>query len=1069
MTIRLGGIGTAIARCAVFAVAIFCSHTATAGTVGLLKDLAADEVIAGTDPGYLGVSGNLALLAGSVPGEQGRALFRTDGTANGTVRVNVAGIVDPNRVVTLGNRVLFKAYTNAAHTESQLWSSDGTDAGTTLVRSLGSADGAVAPLGTTNGRVYLCVGGAPLSGCELYITDGTAGGTLRLAPDRRAGPSIADAAGNLYFFSNDSIGLDPGLWVTDGTAGGTRALHTLAALGFEGLGPIAWVDAQNLYVNASLPGFERGLYRVNIASGAVVRLALNGFSSFAQNPVEMNGARYFLMDDRIWRSDGTPAGTIDLGPAVMPSVTHMQLARVGNRIVFARSDALNGMEMWATDGTPSGTQMLVDAAPGTDGDAHIVAAANDNVFFTAGEIENFQFWVTDGTPAGTRVIPMRGGGAYTLQGLSFFVTGAVTGNQVFLQATVLAQLPGGGVVPRDRLFRTDTSGTDVVDLSFAGTQIEVFGSRVLFSNWGDPLGNEPWISDGTIAGTVRIRDLAVTGQTDHSTPWVFTRVGARVFFGAQDRDHGRELWVTDGTAANTRRLTDANPGVGHSMPLDSRLEASGGLLYFLASTSLDQSDERLWRSDGTDTGTFVIGDTSAHAPQCGRWTAEYNGRTWFFARTAAGSLAALWSTDGTATGTRHEIDLPDEIEFLPACHLQGTENGIVFISGYPAMGATLWRTDGTAAGTIQLGDIVPASAGPGSPAHIATAGGHVYLLADDAISGREVWRTDGSPAGTTLVADLTVGADGAQTFGIVPFDTGVLFAYGSAPGTVDGLWRIATPGSTPVRIKTGAVGARLPAVGSRVYFTSSDAGTESLWITDGTVAGSRAVFSAAAGSTLPINQFAAGENFLFFAGPFDASGEQVWFTNGQTDGTHKLSNFAPGTFFMNGDWVVLNDRAIFGRDDNVHGAEPFIVVNQPPVAVADTATTTRAMSVLVNLRANDSDPDSAASIVTLDIVGQPANGTIVAEGAGYRYTPNGGFIGSDIFQYRLTDEFGAQSAAVTVTITVNAPPPPVGGGGGGGGGGGKKGGGAIGWLSLAGLLAALARRFFRWDGSGTPG
>jgi hypothetical protein len=133
-----------------------------------------------------------------------------------------------------------------------------------------------------------------------------------------------------------------------------------------------------------------------------------------------------------------------------------------------------------------------------------------------------------------------------------------------------------------------------------------------------------------------------------------------------------------------------------------------------------------------------------------------------------------------------------------------------------------------------------------------------------------------------------------------------------------------------------------------------------------------------------------------------------------------------------------------------------MMVNQPPVAAADSATVVSGSSVLIAVRANDADPDSANDIVTAAIVVQPAHGTLAADGAGYRYTPHAAFVGADTFTYQLTDELGAQSAAATVSITVSAVPSS--GGGSGGAGGKKSGGGAFDLLALAGLFALLLPR-----------
>src|SRR6187397_2163352 len=68
---------------------------ANAATVSLVKDLNPDEVIASSSPWYLGVVGDRALFAGLKPREQAQRLFRTDGTAAGTVELAVTGLTMP--------------------------------------------------------------------------------------------------------------------------------------------------------------------------------------------------------------------------------------------------------------------------------------------------------------------------------------------------------------------------------------------------------------------------------------------------------------------------------------------------------------------------------------------------------------------------------------------------------------------------------------------------------------------------------------------------------------------------------------------------------------------------------------------------------------------------------------------------------------------------------------------------------------------------------------------------------------------------------------------------------------
>ncbi|PPU58862.1 hemagglutinin [Xanthomonas codiaei] len=97
-------------------------------------------------------------------------------------------------------------------------------------------------------------------------------------------------------------------------------------------------------------------------------------------------------------------------------------------------------------------------------------------------------------------------------------------------------------------------------------------------------------------------------------------------------------------------------------------------------------------------------------------------------------------------------------------------------------------------------------------------------------------------------------------------------------------------------------------------------------------------------------------------------------------------------------------------------AYTFTVGSAAPVAVADTAVTMDATAVSVVVTANDT-----GTISTIAIAAAPANGTALVDGLQVIYTPNAGFIGTDVLSYTATGT-GGTSAATTLTITVNARP-----------------------------------------------
>lgn len=104
------------------------------------------------------------------------------------------------------------------------------------------------------------------------------------------------------------------------------------------------------------------------------------------------------------------------------------------------------------------------------------------------------------------------------------------------------------------------------------------------------------------------------------------------------------------------------------------------------------------------------------------------------------------------------------------------------------------------------------------------------------------------------------------------------------------------------------------------------------------------------------------------------------------------------------------------------GTYSFRLVERPPnndpVAVDDEAETDSGVPVIVDVLANDSDPDG--DDLSVDAVTQPANGTTSIDGAEVTYTPESSFWGMDTFGYTVADGSGGMAHA-TVTVTVHEP------------------------------------------------
>ena len=137
---------------------------------------------------------------------------------------------------------------------------------------------------------------------------------------------------------------------------------------------------------------------------------------------------------------------------------------------------------------------------------------------------------------------------------------------------------------------------------------------------------------------------------------------------------------------------------------------------------------------------------------------------------------------------------------------------------------------------------------------------------------------------------------------------------------------------------------------------------------------------------------------------------------------------ADGSFTYNPDLNFFGQVAFTykvnnnGVDSNV--ATVTILVNRPPVAVLDTATTQPNQAVTVNVLANDSDPENQPLTITAATSG--ANGAVTFTPTSVVYTPNTGYTGPDTFTYTISDGQspvpGTAIGTVNVTVSGNTAP-----------------------------------------------
>ena len=111
-----------------------------------------------------------------------------------------------------------------------------------------------------------------------------------------------------------------------------------------------------------------------------------------------------------------------------------------------------------------------------------------------------------------------------------------------------------GVAYRVRDLRTATQASACYEMYGIGT----VGGRSIVAVHVPDAGTEPWVTDGTTAGTTLLGDLHPGGGDSY--PAFLGSVPGILFFRASTPGQGHELWATDGTRPGTRLVADISPG-----------------------------------------------------------------------------------------------------------------------------------------------------------------------------------------------------------------------------------------------------------------------------------------------------------------------------------------------------------------------------------------------------------------------------------------------------------------------------------------------------------------------------
>ncbi len=193
------------------------SNGTEAGTV-LVKDI--NDGVGSSNPQALADVNGILIFSADDGAGHGRELWKSDGTAEGTVMIKDivpgSGSSTPDSF-TLVSTSAFQGFLFAASDGpsgghgNELWKSDGTESGTSMVRDInaGSADSYPQSLASVGGWVFLSADDGAAApgghGRELWKSNGTEAGTVMVADINdglaSSNPSALKADGGLLFFN----------------------------------------------------------------------------------------------------------------------------------------------------------------------------------------------------------------------------------------------------------------------------------------------------------------------------------------------------------------------------------------------------------------------------------------------------------------------------------------------------------------------------------------------------------------------------------------------------------------------------------------------------------------------------------------------------------------------------------------------------------------------------------------------------------------------------------------------------------------------------------------------------
>jgi len=447
------------------------------------------------------------------------------------------------------------------------------------------------------------------------------------------------------------------------------------------------------------------------------------------------------------------------------------------------------------------------------------------------------------------------------------------------------------------------------------TNLCIFGTASAVS------GSGPWTWTCTGDDSVAVECSASKMETEisvfkdinpgsaNSTPSELGVYNNILYFRATNGTNGSELWRSDGTEVGTYMVKDIYTGASNSVA--SNFTVYNNILYFRATNGTNGYE--LWRSDGTTAGTYIVKDIGAGTTDSNPNYLTVSNNIFYFKATYETSGTELWRSDGTDAGTYMVKNINPGSASPLFSRFQNYNNILYFGATDGTNGSELWRSDGTDAGTYMVKDIQAGSVSS-YPVNLTVYNNILYFKATDGINGEELWRSDGTDAGTYMVKDINPGSGHSSPQNLTVYNNILYFQANDGMNGIE-LWRSDGTEVGTYMVKdispeaTNSSPSYLTVSNNILYFQAyTVANGLELWRSDGTEVGTYMVKDINPEATNSSPSYLIDyNNILYFRASDATSGaNRLWRSDGTAIGTYVVDDY----FTMN-DQIAVYDNKLF--------------------------------------------------------------------------------------------------------------------------------------------------------------